>query len=510
MALTAQKTEQTATSTSAAQATPVTTSSVVSTDATPSPGLDMLGRSYDTTGEYADYNSVGSLLLQGLDLDVMTQQFNFNNDMNYPYALPACCEVKGSRPETESFVSVGADYQQYSTQTAADLHLDAQYGGCAGTLNASFSSEVRASNTSYYATIYETITGYHVNLSADSLKLKQAVQDALDDSNVSEKTFFSTYGTHVITGVIIGGQARFNASGSKSTFESTTEFQASAEAEYSDISGSATYGTSTTTKKESVQVSAGVQYLGGKPNEKSSSSSTTRWEAWESTVPANPAVIGFPEDKLKPLWDFCTDETRKAALKAAYYQLYTPRRVGETPVDYGNTSKPTLRGVNASDVFSSPDEYFVVGFGGNVNTNGSLNRAAICFENSRTGVRTWMVDGESTFNPNAYEKLGTVPPGCALVGLGIHATDGDIKHVKLSYQYINREKPDANASRISALDPTVYSLYIGGEKSAYDFEYTPSDNNTKALGGLKVGIKDCKHVGFRFAESEFYLGIAES
>jgi hypothetical protein len=516
MALTTQKTEQADTQTSVAQTSAVTTSAVTSKTATPSPGLDMLGKSYDTTGEYAHYDSVGSLLLQGLDLDVMTQKFTFDS---YSYAAPACCEVLKSTPATDSFVSVGATHQEYASDTASKLHLSAQYGGCAGTINASHSSEVRASSSSYYATIYETITGYYLKLKDNGqdgrLKLQQDVQDALDDSNVDAKTLFGKYGTHVITGVIIGGQARFSAHGSKSTFETTSEFKASAQAKYSSMSGSAKYSTTTSTKQESVEASADVQYLGGQSSARYLSdgdgSLKSAWSAWGSTVPANPAVIGFPKDTLKPLWDFCTDESRKVALASEFERLYTPRRVGEKPASYGNTSKPKLYGVNAKDdvvLAKSADEYFVVGFGGNVNTNGNLNRVAIQFENTRTGKRDWWVDGTSGFDKNSYEKLGSVPPGCALVGLGIHATEGNIKHVKLSYQYINRQKPGKNASRISALDPTVYSLYLGGEKSSYDFEYTPSNNNTKLLGGLKVGIKDNKHIGFEFIESEFYLPIA--
>ena len=512
MSLTTQKTEQADTQTSVAQTSAVTANAVTSTTATPSPGLDMLGKSYDTTGEYAHYDSVGSLLLQGLGLDVMTQELTFDN---YSYAAPACCEVLASTPETESFVSVGATHQEYAINTASELHLEAQYGGCAGTINASHSSEVRASSSSYYATIYETITGYYLKLKGNDkdggLKLRQDVQDALDDSNVDAKTLFGKYGTHVITGVIIGGQARFSAHGSKSAFESTSEFKASAQAKYSSMSGSATYSTTTSTKQESVEASADMQYLGGQSSARYTSDDP--WSAWGSTVPANPAVIGFPKDALKPLWDFCTDESRKDALKSEFYRLYTPRCMGGEPASYGNTSKPKLYGVNAKDdevLAKSADEYFVVGFGGNVNTDGNLNRAAIQFENSRTGERIWRVDGTSGFDKNSYEKLGSVPPGCALVGLGIHATEDNIKHVKLSYQYINREKPDKNASRISALEPTVYSLYLGGEKSSYDFEYTPSDNNTKLLGGLKVGIKDNKHIGFEFIESEFYLPIAGS
>jgi hypothetical protein len=455
-------------------------------------GVDMLGYTYDVLGKYADAAYIQHLVVGGIQDAAETETFHYDNYEDAAYEYPATCSVQSSSPSSSSFQSEGSSYEEFSRETEAKLGVKGEYGGFSGSIDASFNENVKASSSYYYSSIFDTATGYTLRIEDEHLKLVDAVQADLDDPDLDPAELFARWGTHVVAGVVVGGQCRYWAYGSQSSYETLDEFSVNVEGSYGLVSGSSEYSNSEATKTEEVESSTGVEVLGGTTEGRTAVITDHDYAAWASTIPYQPAVIAFAPDLLVPLWDFCSDAARRDEVEAAFDELFVPRRGEMRWVYLEGSSSDSGKEVKTDD----PDE-IVVGFGGNVTTNNNLNRIGIRIENLRTGERSWKQNEDGDF-----EKSGEVPEGCALTGIALHVTDDTLKHLKLYYQRVNWGHSSNNGS---ALDREVYAMYVGGEHSGWDLDSATTSGNAQALGGFRIRIEDGKGKTLAQYENDFQI-----
>lgn len=456
-------------------------------------GVDMLGYTYDILGKYADAAYTQHVVIAGIQDATETETFNYDNLEDAAYEYPSTCFVQSSSPASTSFQSEGSTYEGFSQDTEGKMGVSGDYGAFSGSLDVSYSESVKASSSYFYSSIFDTATGYDLRIKDEHLKLIDEVQTALDDPNVDPADVFASWGTHVVAGVVVGGQCRYWAYGSQSSFADLHDFDVNVEGAYGGASGSASYSTSTATMTEEVETQTGVEVLGGTTEARNALTNHQDYDAWSSSVPYLPAVIAFaPEGGLVPIWDFCSDTTRSAQVKERFEELYVPRR-GAMKWVYVEGSSPD----GGKEVYTDDPEEFVVGFGGNVDTNNNLNRIAIMIDNVRGGERTW-VQSEG----GSLERSGAVPEGCALTGIAVHAEDDTLKHLKLYYQRVNRGHSSTGGP---ALDRDVYEMYVGGEHSGWDLDSKTASGNTQALGGFRVRLQSGEGRTLAQYESDFLI-----
>lgn len=442
-------------------------------------GVDMLGYTYDVLGKYADASYVQHLVVSGIQDAAETETFHYDNLEDAAYEYPASCEVFSSTPESANFQSSGSSYEEFSRNTEAEMGVEGDYGGFSGSIDAAYAESVKTSSSYYYSSIFDSASGFVLRIKDEHLRLMDAVQAEVDDPATDPEHVFSRWGTHVVAGVVVGGQCRYWSYGSKQTFQRETDFTVATQAAYTGASGSGKYSESSSQQSENVQSSSGVEVLGGTTEGRAAVVDDQDYGAWASSIPYQPAVVAFSPDHLVPIWKFCPDAARRQQLEDAFEQLYVPLR--------GAMSWKYIEGSSSDDaieVRSDDPEKVAVGFGGNVNTNNNLNRFGIELEDVRTGVRTWKQNEAGDF-----EKSGSVPEGCALTGIALHVTDDKLKHLKLYYQRINRGHSSNNGS---ALDRTVQTMYVGGEHDGFDLDSRTTSGNTEALGGFRIRVKDGK------------------
>lgn len=470
-------------------------------------GVDMLGYTYDVLGKYADIDST-----QLPVIDILTgsedQIFNYDNLEDAAYTYPSTCTVQSSSPQTASFETHGSSYSEFSRTTSSRLGLNGDFGAYSGSIDISYNESVKASSQYYYSSIFDTASGYVLRINSENLKLKDEVQTQLDavDSAEAASAFFASVGTHVVAGVLVGGQCRYWSYGSKENWESSSEFSVSAEAAYSGASGSGSYSTSTSTKTEDVRTDVGVEVLGGTTVARSGVVTDQDFTGWAASIPYQPAVVGFMAETgatagLVPIWDFCTNPEAQTLLECQFEIDYVPQRSDTTWVDIQGDTSDYSAGDYIQLATNDPDE-FIVGFGGNVNDNNNLNRMGIMIENVRTGERYW----EQNEDGNLERSL-EVPEGCALTGVAIHAKDNHLKNLKAYYQLVNRGDNPSNGG--AAVDSEVFHLYDGGENESWDLDSDTKDYNKKALGGLRVRVHNGKGKLLSQAESTFEVAGAQ-
>jgi hypothetical protein len=449
-------------------------------------GVDMLGWTYDILGEYANASYTQHVVVDGIQNATETETFYYNNLQDAAYEYPTTCSVQSSTSGYTSFQTQASSYQEYSSETEAQLGISGDYGAFSGSIDASFSEEVKASSSYYYSSIFDTANGYTLRIKDEYLKLMPDVQAALDDPDVDPADVFARYGTHVVAGVVVGGQYRYWAYGSQQSFESLEEFAVNVEGAYGGASGSSTFSNTTAKKTAEVESKTGVEVLGG------TTALSAGYDAWRATIPYNPAVILFAPDLLVPIWKFCTAADRKAEVEKRFEELFVPRR-GEMSWVYVTGESPD----GTQEVYTTDAEEIVVGFGGNVDTANNLNRIGILIENVRTGERVWRQSESGSF-----ERSGEVPEGCALTGIALHAQDEHLDHLKLYYQRVNRGHSSTGGS---ALDRQVYETYVGGEHSGWDLDSATTAGNTQAIGGFRVRLTSGEGRVLAQYESDFLI-----
>ncbi len=478
-------------------------------------GIDLLGYGYDILGKYADME-YRTIPLISIASDRTT--YTWPGDDECVYAIPTTTTCSAASSQVHGTETAGETYQEYTSKMTTAFGASGSYGAFAGSIDASFSSEVRTSNSYYYETILDTFSACELELNASAWVLDAEVQAELEGSGaLTPRALFEKYGTHVVVGVIVGGECRLSMYGSKSEFESVDSFSVNASATYGAVSGNASFEQESASRTESVSTSTDLLVLGGTEAAAAALQSAARssgitessaYTEWADSIKQNPSILGFANGHLQPLWSFCTDTQRQRTLEAEFERLYTPLRYASQWEDGGDVGSAKLYGYYADALFTADDddprEWFVVGLGINIETTGELNRVALCFENIRSGERRWVSGGVLMVSqPEGYERIGTVPEGSALVGLAVHAEGDDVEHLALYYQRINRGHSDRADE--ASLDSTIGEVYVGKQHSGWDYDGKPASSLGTVLGGLSIGITNNKQVWVQYWRSEFYL-----
>jgi hypothetical protein len=153
-----------------------------------------------------------------------------------------------------------------------------------------------------------------------------------------------------------------------------------------------------------------------------------------------------------------------------------------------DTQKVKGGGASAEQSFLASSGYAIVGFGGRIEKKGNkgkkskFSRIAVRVVDLATSERSWQVQGDrSSFSSGDYERLGEIPEGCVLTGIGLREKDHNLENMVLYYQAIDVANPDNQY-----LDGEVQATYLGNKLSSYEAEYKLQDDNTKAIVGIEV------------------------
>ena len=211
--------------------------------------------------------------------------------------------------------SVKDVYTEFNLKLSAKVKL-AVFSGSAST-------EFSQSSTDHEESAYTKVVSYFVksrqtiNIPESQYKLTdQFVKDL--NGTMSPNALFQKYGTHLVKEVFLGGRLELNYTTKKTTQDTNSSIKASAEASYGFISGSA----STEYKKKASEMSAksdlNVRVVGG--NSPAITGIEDLKEAYKSWCASlddakKCAPCGINSyDSLVPIWTFCKDATRRAAI----------------------------------------------------------------------------------------------------------------------------------------------------------------------------------------------------
>ncbi|KAI1211966.1 MAC/Perforin domain-containing protein [Annulohypoxylon truncatum] len=195
------------------------------------PGVSNIGAGYDPFAGYASPHYVVDANI--FDWKHATQDIFVYLEKTYkkPVAVGAIAYSDSSSNRV-----VGDDIQSYQEKLGASVKVDGSYGFFSGSISTEFGSESLTKIECEFSRFQESIGTWALELTLDSKireLLSKTFRSELDDLDTSDKDvcqeFFCCYGSHILTGIVLGGCALRTASTNKYTVEHKYDLSVTAE-----------------------------------------------------------------------------------------------------------------------------------------------------------------------------------------------------------------------------------------------------------------------------------------
>jgi hypothetical protein len=480
------------------------------------PGLDMLGCTYDVLKyPYSDVRYRGARVVNGITGsagdDASRKLLEVDPVRGICYSFPSTITT-AAQNELEVTSAHGASLTTYSNDLAFRAKVEGNYGAFSGEVKTSLQLHDSGSEAYTYLTLFDSRITADASFdrrdlgAGGGLSLDPTFVAALDDPGYDAAKFLDRWGTHVVSGIRIGGQIRYTCYTTDRSSTSESSLDASGTVRYQGLSGSTTVKVSTAISMAQATgyISGESQLLiyGGSAASQAQVGSGEGYDAWIDSVAANPAFAEFLE--MIPVWELCSDPSRAAVLEATYkYRERLSLTPAAVQIASGGTefSKDDYKGLDTSATgaaaaaaiqaysasvsndqcwVSENDEEVIVGFGGRIKGDHTLTRILVAVLNVRTGAIRRIAVGDGTTDPAEYEGWYQVPEGCVMTGIRLRNDDDDLRNARVFYQRI-RASDAANGF----LDRDREEAVVGSPKSSYEIEYVPpAAGNRRVLTGI--------------------------
>lgn len=180
------------------------------------PGRDMLGFGYDVfASEYCVASrrrgQNGQPLLNGLDLspDVPYDEVEcLDRTFRYPKQT---IDVITEQPRQHDYTIYARSVEEYISQLTLKANMSGEVGAFSASVKTSYSQSRKTYLENVYAEYGRNFSAIGVRLAPSSAKglralLKHEVKEILEKSTPAD--IIARFGTHLVTGVMIGGKAR--------------------------------------------------------------------------------------------------------------------------------------------------------------------------------------------------------------------------------------------------------------------------------------------------------------
>ncbi|NIO32661.1 MAG: hypothetical protein GTN75_12830 [Gemmatimonadetes bacterium] len=273
-------------------------------------GMEILGSGYNVTGNYADVADVKAVVL---DLPAL-QASKLLRQVQYERA-------------TYHVVS-GEDSHEYQRNLSARVSITGSAFGFSGALKASFKKDRYESRHFSFATVQSVIRkhGLRVALSVKPEEMRgfltPAAASAINDPSVDPGYIFETFGTHVLTGIIVGGRLDFSTSANMSFERENRSIDVYARASFKNIFASASIEAEATDNLAWSEYSASeekhLEVYGGRSEYGQYIMNEGIYESWIESIEEHSVFMDFESTGLLGIWQLADDAGRRADLEGAW------------------------------------------------------------------------------------------------------------------------------------------------------------------------------------------------
>mgnify|MGYP000916631429 CR=1 FL=1 len=278
----------------------------------------VIGFGYDVSGKYANSQQIKSAVL---DHDALLRAGQIKRDLNILYS--------------EFSTISGTEIHSYQEHLATDIIVGVSVGVPSA---ASFSAEVgnRFDKTQYESSSYAFATStsrinkdaYYVVDKKSPASLKNYISSgfAADLVALNADLLIDKYGTHVMLGGIWGARLDYSITAKKKTGQTGKSIgnyvKVSAEATIKGVQLGVTNSTAVKTSFAEEFETSSLDHktiaYGGDAEYAQAVHDSFDYSKWIDSIDANPVWFDYYNESLQPIYEFITDETKKAEVKAAF------------------------------------------------------------------------------------------------------------------------------------------------------------------------------------------------
>ena len=239
--------------------------------------------------------------------------------------------------------SSGATYSEYFESFKEKTKMSGSYKYYSGSVNQSFAHE-RFESTAYnFATIHSDIKKHALLINdrsnADFLVnyLTPEFKTALENPDDNSALIFENYGTHVLTGIIVGARLDYNYSARKNTSSGSEDINISAKASYKTLFTSATLSVDTSSHSNWESWYSDAEWtttvIGGKPEYGQGIQSDGEYKDWIDSIDSHPVFSNVYDRGVFPIWELAPTAEKRTQLEQAYDVYAQGKSANTIPTD---------------------------------------------------------------------------------------------------------------------------------------------------------------------------------
>ncbi|KAI0903332.1 MAC/Perforin domain-containing protein [Ustulina deusta] len=255
--------------------------------------------------------------------------------LGFMLALEAVGAVQYSESITRQVT--GQNIDEFQENLSVSVNIEGSYLFFSGSLSAEFSQNSLTQSESEFSRIQQSITPWALTLTIDSETrglLNKTFRDELDGLDASNedacKSFFTKYGSHILTGIAMGGRALQTASTDKYKMDSSYSLDVVAKAAYDGLVGKLSAEAKTKYESAISSFTANSNILstttGGDPalGQNLFNGEISVLEEWSKSVVGAPVFVDFTANNpLVPIWQLCADDAQGMKVRSGLSTYYT-------------------------------------------------------------------------------------------------------------------------------------------------------------------------------------------
>jgi MAC/Perforin domain len=295
------------------------------------PGVEAIGAGYDPFLKYA---CADSITVQVFDWTMApTKSVTIDGKT---YQVPSVVDVQSHNAYnyTEAY---GDSINLYQTSLATTVEASGGYNFFSGSLSVEYNTQSLTRSENAFSRIQQSITTWSLRLQRPAEELRSLLLPSfrkyLDDLPRTEAAaagLFNRYGSHFLTGIVMGGRAVLSSATNKLQVSRSHSIEETAKASYKSLTGQLTVEEKAKYQKsiESFNsTSASEQAVLGGTQASRAFDGKAGFSAWAASVANAPDFVNFVSTiPMDAMWRLCATEQQSAFLENYYSTVWAPAR----------------------------------------------------------------------------------------------------------------------------------------------------------------------------------------
>jgi hypothetical protein len=440
------------------------------------PGVEAIGAGYDPFLKYACADSITVQLFDWTMAQTKTVTIDGKT-----YQVPSVVDVQSHNSYTYTD-AYGQSINEYQTSLASTVEVSGGNNFFSGSLSVEYTTQSLTRSENAFTRIQQSLGLWSLRLQRPSEELRSLLQPSfrkyLDDlprTDAAAAELFKRYGSHFLTGIVMGGRAVYSSATNKLQVNRSYSIDETAKASYKSLTGQLS-ASEQVKYKQSIesfnQYSESEQTVLGGTQGSKAFSGKAGFDLWTASVANAPDFVNFVSTiPMDGVWRLCATTEQSAFLENYYTEKWAPARSRNYQLyaDYVD-SLIVINGTNSN--IMPPTGYTKIPYDLNKGAGGRF--LYLCYHKASYqpyGTNKQCVDSLVVI----YGKNTPTPPGYTKINQDLNEGAGG-EYVYLCYRLANWNND------IAIKDVTV----VGGNSSnvppPYGYEKLPEDIN-KGAGG---------------------------